>query len=294
MTLTSVRRSARPAFTLVEVLVVIAIIAVLYSLLIAAASSALTRAQEDRARNDVTQLQLMLTNAQIALKAPYLPSRMRLREAGDYDLTINGVSGQPNTPVEFETYRFLSTIWPKVTWTNPFDWNNNGSTLATETYDLYGEHCLTFWLGGVERQFIAGPPTIPNGVITGVRGFSTNVTDPIAAGGTRIGPFYDFKPGRLSSTTALATYLDSFGQQPYVYFSSRGNNNYSNDCSSAVSYYSANPRSFQIICAGTNGVFGNAGTGWSPGGAASTYPPGSGGADDIANFHPLVLGAAAN
>jgi hypothetical protein len=49
------------------------------------------------------------------------------------------------------------------------------------------------------------------------------------------------------------------------------------------------PDSFQIICAGDDGVFGPGGL-WTPASASTVYPPGSPGCDDQSNFHTRLLG----
>ena len=56
MRLAPTRRTARPAFTLVELLAVIAIIAVLIGLTTAAVQKVRVRTLEVRTRNDISQL----------------------------------------------------------------------------------------------------------------------------------------------------------------------------------------------------------------------------------------------
>src|SRR5262249_51713317 len=52
-----------------------------------------------------------------------------------------------------------------------------------------------------------------------------------------------------------------------------------------------NDNSFQLICAGRNKRFGQAGGVWTPSTASQVYPQGSDGCDDITNFASVRLGA---
>jgi hypothetical protein len=146
---------------------------------------------------------------------------------------------------------------------------------------MEGHQCLVFFLRGPKGQ-----------------GWSTNPRDPCAAGGERIGPFFDFKPDRLTGNPPAC--LDRFRGQPIAYFCATGWNGKAwvpdqynaDDCASlgVRPYAGMNPDSFQLICAGRNKKFGTAGAQWNPANAMQIYPPGSDGHDDITNFSTTLLG----
>lgn len=148
---------------------------------------------------------------------------------------------------------------------------------------LEGDQCLVFFLGG------------PDG-----NGWSTNPRNPLVAGGDRIGPFFGFEPQRLVDFhgNGYKSYLDLWGT-PIAYFSSMKwggtgwmPQGYSADCSKlAVQPYPNAKVAYQIISAGPDKKFGMLGAKWEPGKAATIYPPGSEGHDDIANFSPVPLGS---
>jgi prepilin-type N-terminal cleavage/methylation domain-containing protein len=143
---------------------------------------------------------------------------------------------------------------------------------------LEGHQCLVFFLNG------------PTGT-----GWSTNPRNPLAPGGERIGPFFDFKANRLVG----GAYRDRFGT-PIAYFSATQPavdrwvpNAYGPDCPSlGVSpYQGMNMTTWQLISAGRDGRFGTAGANWINNPGPGTYPPGSDGYDDITNFSNTRLGA---
>jgi prepilin-type N-terminal cleavage/methylation domain-containing protein len=289
------RNRQRASFTLIELLVVIAIIGVLISLLLAAVFKVLSKADETRNRNDITQLANGVLNFQAKFAVPYIPSRIFLaKNLSDY---------QPLNSFHQDSLQYLNRVWPKLNWT---DSTNGRIPIAATGWGgkdqqiLEGEECLVFFLGG-----------IPSG--GGVVGFSTNPTNPVIPGGARITCF-DFQASRLKDirNTGYPSYLDVYGKKPYAYFSSykttNGYNRYGLgvDCStlgvapyaetwSATPQY-VKPDGFQIISAGQDGTFGkgtvDAGTTYRPG--ATNLPINNPGYDDMANFYDRFLGIAAN
>ncbi len=285
-------RPRRPAFTLVELLTVIAIIAILIGLLLPAVMKVLDNATKAQVAGEIDQLSTALNAAKTDLMGDStytLPSQLILHEHNNYNMA---------NPVEAATYRALRKAFGPyaIKAGNWIDWNGNG-VQDTGPLLLYGDSALVFWLGGI--------PT-PLGTTPGCLGFSTNTTNPAMPGGTRKGPYYEFKSARLvpcNSAPTFYKYLDPYSSgktgQPYAYLTSYGNGNYSNDCPNlGVSPYMTsvtppvyiNPNGFQIISAGKNRLFGPGGL-WNP---TTGYGGGGPGADDLANFSSTFLGAPQN
>lgn len=311
----SCKQGGRPAFTLVEILVVIAIIAILVAISVPAVMSALGKGKDVQTKNDIGAMEFSMSAARNGLGGtPYLPSYLILREDNAYYNTTTGqVLPQYVTTVAALKRAFGKNIslMPPAT----IDWNGDGiiSTGTTGDLVLEGKHCLVFWLGG-----------IPVLGASGVQGFSTNPQNPAAAtiaGSTRKGPYYpDFKTNRLvKDANGFFYYLDPYMQLPYLYFScGPAGNDYvlgqqyaaggavqtvSGDCPSigVLPYYQGtgtslrfmNPNSFQIISAGKNGVFAPGGQ-WNStmGTMDATVPPAP--SDDWSNFSSVVLGRPAS
>jgi prepilin-type N-terminal cleavage/methylation domain-containing protein len=269
----------RTAFTLIELVVVLAIILVLTALLTAATMKALGRGNELKNRNDVSQLAAAVKSFQTAYQVRWIPSRIRLREKLDYNMSNS---------YEADSYQYLTTLFPKLRGrqvsssgggTFPWvDWNGNGVVDASPV-DLEGDQCLVFFLGGIPA----------GGATPGVLGFSPDPADPSTSPSTttvRMGPYYQFFSSRLVDRTGTGfySYLDAYGKNFVAYFSCyRSPNGYGrytgtafldpaipgnsgSDCSSlGVSPYAEvlsgtprflNPDSFQIISAGADGRFG--------------------------------------
>jgi general secretion pathway protein G len=254
--------SRRAGFTLVEVLVVVAIIAVLVSLTAAAVFKIYGEGDKLVARKDISDLGIAIEAFKLKMNVDYIPSRFRLREdlygyqtgilAGDY--------------LDQESWTYLKKLFPKIqtpsaAYPNPgsvwIDWNLTGGA-PDAPIDLEGHQCLVFFLGGVPRFN-------PNGAT----GFSTNPAYPAAAAfvsptgvaGTsvmtdeRIGPFFQFKSNQLqviptapglpfpnSPTSAPAngyfSFMDPWGVCPYLYFSGYKKNNGYNRY---YNYYATSP-----------------------------------------------------
>lgn len=302
------RSGRRSAFTLVELMVVILIIAILVSLISAAVMKAMGKIPEVQTRTEISELATGLQGfmSDYNLAEPP-PSSLILYENISIYNTAAAVPGSSYT------YAFLQKTFGKNLGYPPtvgfpwVDWNGDGipngpgGNVGTP-WILEGEQCLVFYLGGIPSA-------------TGPQGFSTNNMIPSAPGGKRKGPYYPFDLTRLKPISALqpqflayvdawqskmnTTFYVAWGGTPYAYFSSRGINNGYNltlppggDCPTiaAAPYFLSgttqcmNPNTYQIISAGRNGVFGT--IGWIPQNGAL-----GAGADDQSNFSGGILGA---
>jgi prepilin-type N-terminal cleavage/methylation domain-containing protein len=239
-----VKRAGRTGFTLVEILVVIAIIAILVGLLTAAVAKSRGKISEVRNRNDIGQLAIALEAFHTKYKA-YPPSRIKLAERFNDNTYPPLLRNQPGT-LDYDSVQFIAKMFPQILsplpdgspppWANPsatggIDWNGDG-VASQGAVLLEGDQCLVFFLGGI--------PQAVNGTFS-CTGFSTNPRDPSAhvkPGGPSdvVGPFYEFQTSRLvrlplaSRVPVLPTlgtpsslhfsYLDAYGKVPFAYFSS--------------------------------------------------------------------------
>ncbi|MCS6850723.1 MAG: prepilin-type N-terminal cleavage/methylation domain-containing protein [Gemmataceae bacterium] len=261
------RAARRSAFTLIELLIVILIIAILASMSVPAALRVLERTREVGARHEISQLAQAL-GAFKAKFGEYPPSRVDL-SGGD--------------PV---SAAFLRRCWPRM----------RPGALGTGV--LQSDQVLVFFLGGKQGG------TSRNGSCYGFSDDPQNPFNPVGLGNIR--PFYEFRSDRLVDVrgNGFFSYIDYYNNpinpMPYIYFATdpRMGNSYVPASAFGVSpYYSVpspirfiNADSFQIICAGADGRFGPGGL-YQP---AVGVPNGTPGWDDLANFHPNKLGIPSN
>lgn len=204
-TLTASQQS-RSAFTLIELMIAIVIIAVLLGLLIPAIGSVRLAAQRAQVRTEISNLEAAIT----AFKADFgmdPPSYIVLHESGS-------ATWDPHSKA------LIRKMWPQFQF--GIDRRINTDTDTTDSFELNAGECLVFFLGGL----FDSSGKIPNG-------FSKNPANPfsLASGGTnRQGPYFEFDRSRFSDIDGdeAAEYKDTFPSQqlPYLYFSSYGGRGY--------------------------------------------------------------------
>jgi prepilin-type N-terminal cleavage/methylation domain-containing protein len=214
----SQHEASRFAFTLLELLIAIAIIGILASLILQVASSASIKAHNAQVSADIQSLSAGIS----AFKQRFgvePPSSITLYEQA------SGWSSDPRS------MGLIRQIWPQFDFTyasetsNAIDINGNGTT--NDTITLSGVECLVFFLGGMPTLTGApgGPPM----------GFSQNPVDPFNRSGSNRISFTEFDKSRLILYTpsggtqhTMNAYLDTLsGQtQPYLYLSSYGGQGY--------------------------------------------------------------------
>lgn len=236
-------QAARLAFTLLELLIAISIIAILASLILTAASAVSIRAHNAQVTADI----LSLSTGIAAFKQQYgvePPSQITL-----YEQKSGWTSTDPNAA---RSMGIIRQIWPQFDFTyaaesGQIDINGDGfydgdgvTGTTTGAIALSGAECLVFFLGGMATPASpsnhyyastttsppqAGPPT----------GFSQNPVDPFNRSGSNRLSFTELTKSRLllykpagGSLRTMNTYLDTLsGQtQPYLYLSSYGGQGY--------------------------------------------------------------------
>lgn len=224
---TSTRQPARRGFTLIELMIVIAVIGLLLALLLPAVSSVFSTARE---ANVVAEIRNM-DQAIAAFKVTYgiePPSGITLCEAA------TDWSSYPQSVAS------IRRIWPRFNFGTARYLNSDSD--QTDVFHLNGAESLVFFLGGMRM-----PTNIPDSMTAptfdadaplALVGFSKNPADPFsyptAAGETREGPFFNFKNNQLyrssrynssSEQSSFIVYVDPLtghtdDTAPYVYFTS--------------------------------------------------------------------------
>lgn len=164
----------RPAFTLVEMLVVILIMSILVTLVTLGVTRAMRYASEVGTKTEMAQIEQALGVAALDLgRVPYIPSVIYLWP--DQNTAMNDINAEGNSVTKgFKqmSLRILKQMFP------------NWTTASWGTQTLNATQSFVFVLGGKN----------------GSEGFSATGTDPFASGGKRKGPYFNFKPERLNSS----------------------------------------------------------------------------------------------
>lgn len=282
------------AFTLVELMIVIAIVGVLASLITVGVMKAFERSKLVSARIEISQLEAAVSAAKLDLgNVDELPSRLRIANSVANFSTASALPGETPADVtlRLSTWSLFQKAFGKTivgsgapavfNWRGPGNAPNAGNVAIT----LDGMEALMFWLGGI----------VENGKFTGFAASKTDPTLTEAASSKRKGPYYQFETTRVSGTasTGKLGYKNAW-DGPYLYFSKSDYLTYtSNPLGGVYPYRNSNtttvnsfynPKTFQIISSGQDQTFG-------PGGYYQ--PPftiGVPGYDDLSNFSSTVLG----
>ena len=286
------------AFTLVELMIVIAIVGVLASLITVGVMKAFERSKLVSARIEISQLEAAVAAAKLDLgNVDELPSVISLYYnngnslVGQLQYNANPanigtgpgkVTAQENQDALFSLNTLTKMFGKTFLNTANMPWLanlNSGNTKVT----LSGMDALVFWLGGIKN----------NGTYSG---FSTNKQNPCDVAATkRKGPYYEFEASRFDQTTGA--YTNAWGGK-FVYISKsfynygpfdtvyayRNNDISPKPANGYPANFFYNPKTFQIISSGQDQTFG-------PGGYYQ--PPftiGVPGYDDLSNFSSTILG----
>lgn len=206
-------RPRRAAFTLLEMLAVILIIAILVAIAFPAYNAVMINARKATVRTEMGAI-----NSAIAdFKSKYNtepPSYISFVPAG-------GALPAP-------TRAILRKMFPQIDF---------GSSAVTDSLtqagllgeELKGSEALVFFLGGVRQNPGTAPATLTNELV----GFSKNPANPFAqpaaGSATRVGPFFEFDTGRLGDvdTDGLLEYRDPVSPaNPYLYASTAATGSY--------------------------------------------------------------------
>lgn len=248
------------------------------------------RALEAQTANEIAQLQRAVEAFKFQYRMDYLPSRITL---GKFAGSVPG----PGVVTDAASIAYMTRVFPNIgdAWSDTkkgIVWNRNDDGPTT----LEGDECLVYFLSGPVD--LAGYPM----------GWATNPRNP-CLDRDNDNPitldrklFFEFDPKRLtrrkhgSTNSKYLTFLDPFGS-PYAYFSARENpNSYTLDCPTlldedgkGIQAYGvkgaySNSTTFQILSRGPDKRWGQKWATWTPAAAATVYPAGDPGNDDIANF----------
>jgi prepilin-type N-terminal cleavage/methylation domain-containing protein len=219
----------RPAYTLIELMMVVLILAILVSLVASAAVKGMGKLTEMETRTEISEMEVALRAfmSDYGLTEPP-PSYLFLREDNPLDTTLydKGLSGA-----------FLEKLFGKNLGKQGFvDWNGNGQPDGPCV--LTSNRCLVFYLGGIPNSkdvLISGASPAP-------QGFSTNNMNPALSSPKRKGPYFNFVTSRLyplpqqvyAGWDGFFTYVDPWRAKPgvlyligtpYAFFSCAGINN---------------------------------------------------------------------
>lgn len=217
-TLNAQPSAPRRAFTLIELLIVLALIGILAGLLLGPVLGVFGSARATQVTAEISSLDKAIQDFKLRLGAEP-PSFIVLYE----DAPNWGTGVIPR-----QSRAFIQRIFPDFNFAAQHDINLDGDN--TDVFVLQSTEALLFFLGG-NGVLLPDPQPL---------GFSVNPQRPFDASGQRIGPFHEFDFARLSDVDGDLTvahtattgpivgalggreYLDPIPGQllPYLYFSS--------------------------------------------------------------------------
>ena len=333
-------RSRNSAFTLVELLIVVAIIGVLVSLVSVGVMKALEKGKMVAARTEISQLEAAIAAAKQKYGLDQLPQSLVLydnlpqweAQSGNaafstgfdptkFPIGISGFTPAQKILIVADSLNLMKKIFGRdflkdadlSSNTKRVKWAAN-AFIDTPVF-LTSDQAVWFLLGGVldttgKFSGFPGYAKEPTKTLSGI-----DATKPIL-------PFLDFDAGRMKiGSNGFAGYCDPYNT-PYAYFSSKYNYcDYSNNITGFGTGYLGrfmyegqsvrpffitytggavpanwnqfkflNPRSFQIISAGPDKIFGTNDTGLPYVPNSGSYMVGAVGYDDLANFSSTQLG----
>lgn len=285
------RALARTGFTLIELIVVIAIIAILMGLIVAASMRVLRVGPRTQTTSTLSALSQSINTFASERQVPYIP-------AGHYDPSTNRWTGpfrlQNSYPdTNWPEAQYIARVFGRVNF-NDLGYRPGGADPVMPA-QLDANQTLLFFLNGVQSNDGLGNVAF-KGFQKGQQPFA-----PAAAGENRLGPYFGEITKRQYAANAreFARIIDGWNT-PIAYFTAYNakpttvTNPLSNSQYFGVNtapglvgpYFSgsgyANPSGFQLISAGEDRRFGPGGD-W-------TYVTGDG-SDDRANFSPNNLAA---
>ena len=279
------RYSSRSAFTLIELLIVVAIIALLVGLLLPAINGARKSAKNAVAQSEIAQIQTAIQVFKTKFNVRYIPATQP-GAATAFRLRKTYTGSEPELA-------YLKQVWPELPYlvgptANGPQYHPNGTGLPDLNLDC--NQTMTFFLTG--------------GIATNYQGFSLDRRQPftVTAGIDGMPPFLEYNASKFD---ADGHYLDPWGT-PYAYFTAvpgnkaaswlgiftwpdqEGNQRIVEPYNEQGTSRKINEKSFQIISAGSDKAFGPGGAAWTPG--TGLYDVDEIGGDDIASFKegPLV------
>jgi len=265
----------RPAFTLVEMLVVILIMSILVTLVTLGVTRAMRFASEVGTKTEMAQIEQALGVAALDLgRVPYIPSILYLWDTPGNAQSDIAAEGNANVKsfkqMSLRMLKQMFPNWTSATWpTSPLN--------ATQAY--------VFILGGRG----------------GNEGFHATSGDPWATGGKRKGPYFNFKQDRLNSSNY--TFKDYWNNDTFlVVYSSQmvASGTTPNSGETLPGYPSRQspksntlymPKGYQIFSAGKDGKWG---TSYPATGTAFNGLLTGDGEDDQCNFSESPLGKPIN
>lgn len=256
-------KAPRAAFTMIELIVVILIIAILMAFLFPAIGRAIGTARNATVVSEIKNFEKAISEFKLKFGVEPPSTFILYEKQGDgtngnpnwntdgskdkYDLDGDGDTDNNDRSLRRrQSVAFLRQAFPNFNFeTANFDFNGDGD--FEDTLVLNGAECLLFFLGGMTAtEDGSGTIRNANGGTAGSTprtptkwvplGFSANPATPFARGGTRIGPFYEFDSGRIVNVSAgtdrqMPEYLDPLPGQlhPYIYVSANEGRGYSNN-----------------------------------------------------------------